>query len=236
MLDGVVVGRWKISCNYYIERLPNVDLEFVNYYRNGDYKMINLSAKIFAGIIIGISVSGVAFAGPFGLEKGLSLQSIGGNPQQVAPGKYKVITVPKPHSAFDYYILQIGPKSGLCWIKAIGKDSRTSVYGIELKGSFNDMRAKLQEIYGPSQTTDALLPGSIWNEPKDWMMALVKKERVLLSMWDAKSNASLPSDILSVGLVAKPQGTEKGYLTLEYSFTNEKECDREIAKKEDSAL
>ena len=67
-----------------------------------------------------------AMAGPFGLNMGMSLKEIGGKPKKIANGKYEIVDIPKPHSAFESYIVQVSPKSGLCWIKAISKDIATS--------------------------------------------------------------------------------------------------------------
>jgi len=177
-----------------------------------------------------------AVAGPFGLEKGMSLNAIGGKPEQIALGKYKLTDVPTPHSAFEAYIVQIAPKSGLCWVKAIGKDVATSSYGSELKSEFRKMEEKLGSSYGQHKTLDTLLPGSIWNEPNDWMMGLIKKERILAAVWEAKDGSSLPPDLQSIALYASPYAQDKGYISIEYTFINEDACESELAAKEDGAL
>ena len=132
--------------------------------------------------LISILVVTEAMAGPFGLEKGMSLKDIGGKPEKVGHGIYKLSSVPKPHSAFEAYVVRISPKGGLYWIKAIGKDIATSTYGVELKSAFNEMEEKLGATYGKHKTMDFLMPGSIWNEPNDWMMGLIKKERILAAI------------------------------------------------------
>ena len=174
--------------------------------------------------------------GPFGLAQGMTLAQIGGKPEKIAPGKWRLASVPKPHSAFDEYIVQIGPTSGLCWIKGIGKTIKTSAYGSEVRGHFTDLKERLSTNYGKSKDIDRLLSGSIWNDPRDWMMALLKKERLLLSVWDHESGATLNSDLKSVGLVASALGTEEAFISVEYSFSNEDKCEAEIKKEEDGAL
>ena len=193
------------------------------------------NSTLLCTVVLAIGLSGQAMAGPFGLEKGMTLKQID-NAQQVAPGKYKVTSVPKPHSAFDTYAVQIGPQSGLCWIKGVGKELRTSVYGLELRSAFNEMKEKLEQAYGKPEVIDRLLPGSIWDEPKDWMMALIKKERLLAAAWSEKSKATLPIDLQWVGLGARAISTNSGYIAVEYSFINKSDCDAEIAKQEDGAL
>ncbi|BAI80354.1 conserved hypothetical protein [Deferribacter desulfuricans SSM1] len=177
-----------------------------------------------------------AMAGPFGLRKGMSLKEIGGKPERIGNGIYKLIKVPKPHSAFEAYIVKVAPKGGLCWIKAIGKDIATSSYGIELKSAFQEMEKKLTAIYGEHETIDDLLPNSIWNEPSDWMMGLIKKERILIAIWDSEKGSHLPSDLKQVGLIAGATSGNTGYIAVEYSFTNKDSCDAELAKQEDDAL
>lgn len=175
-------------------------------------------------------------AGPFGLGMGMSLKDIGGSPRKIAPGKYELTDVPNPHSAFKKYIVQVAPKNGLCWIKAIGKDISTSAYGIELKSAFNDMKGKLEKSYGEHATTDLLMPGSIWKEPNEFMMGMIKKERFLMAIWNSTKSSRLTNNIKQIGLDAKPNGRDNGYITVEYSFTNEESCEAELSAKEDSTL
>jgi len=177
-----------------------------------------------------------AMAGPFGLEKGMSLKDICGKPEKVGHGIYKLSSVPKPHSAFEAYIVKVAPKGGLCWIQAIGKDIATSSYGIDLKSAFSEMEEKLGATYGKHETMDFLMPGSIWNEPNDWMMGLIKRERFLAAIWKKSEGSSLPSDIEQIGLIASSISCDKGYIAIEYSFTNKEACEAEMAAQEDDAL
>ena len=98
------------------------------------------------------------------------------------------------------------------------------------------MSDKLEKVYGNATTTDVLLPGSIWDEPDDFMIGLIKKERYLFSIWNAESRARLDSTISMIGLGVNPLGTDKGYITLEYYFSTSDACDKEIAALEDDAL
>lgn len=187
-------------------------------------------------LIVLIVPSPATMAGPFGLDKGMTLAQIGGAPEKVAPGKWKVTTVPKPHSAFESYIVQVGPSAGLCWIKAIGTNIRTSAYGGEVRSQFSSLKDRLTATYGTSKDHDFLSPGSMWNEPRYWMMALLKKERYLVSLWDRENGATISDDLGSVGLIATAISTDRAFLAVEYSFSNESECDAEIARTEDDAL
>jgi len=187
-------------------------------------------------VIVELFLSSSAIAGPFGLEMGMSLKEIGGTPENIAYGKYKLTSVPKPHSAFEFYVIQVAPNSGLCWIKAIGKDIATSSYGLELKSEFSEMEKKLEGTYGKHKIMDFLMPGSIWNEPNEWMMGLIKKERVLMALWDKKEGSALPANLETVALIASPSSRDKGYISIEYLFANEESCNAELAAQEDDAL
>jgi hypothetical protein len=174
--------------------------------------------------------------GPFGLWMGMRLDELNSPYTEVVRGKYKPESVPIPHSAFESYVLQVTPKSGLSWAKAIGKTIQTSVFGVELKSSFDTMEGKLVATYGKGHRTDLLMNGSIWNEPKEWMMSMVKKERFLMTEWSAKYGSSLVDSLISVFLVASALNTSSGYIAIEYSFENKPMGDTELSALEDQAL
>lgn len=174
--------------------------------------------------------------GPFGLSAGQPLSSIAGNSKEVAPCKYLVSEVPKPHSAFENYILQISPKAGLSWIKALGPALTTSSYGHELQAAFESMLKKLEATYGKPSKYDFLMQDSIWNEPRDWLQALLIKERVLGAEWKATGSQHLKGGIVGVYLFANAIDTSSGSISIEYSFWNSDEGEKEIAALEDDAL
>ena len=174
--------------------------------------------------------------GPFGLWKGMSLDDFGTELVEIAPYKYRTDTPPKAHSAFDFYVVQISPTSGLAWIKAIGKNISTNGFGTEVLTAFNSMESKLSATYGRTKKTDMLLQGSIWNEPREWMQALQKRERLLFSNWEFKTGAKLGDGISSVFLGATAVDTETGYISIEYSFDNFAQSESEIGAAEDDAL
>lgn len=187
-------------------------------------------------VIAGVLTSGIAFAGPFGLRMGMSINDIDAKARSAAPGIYSTTQVPKPHSAFENYGVKVAPKSGLCWVKAVGKDISTSAYGMELKAAFKEMETKLAKVYGKPEVIDFLMPESIWDSPNDFMMSLIKKERHLLAVWEEGKGAKLSENLVQVGLMANASGGNKGYLSIEYSFSNKDACDKEIASQEDDAL
>ena len=167
-----------------------------------------------------------ADAGPFGLSMGAKKSTFTGL-ENLEKDLYKIKNAPKPHSHFQYYVLKIGDKSGLCAIRAIGKTIDTNRYGTKLKSEFEEMKELLTKKYKKGKTYDFLRSGSIWNEPEDFMTGLTKKERYLAAIWDAKEESKLPSNLKNVSLNAAGLNTEKGVIILEYNFSNIDQCKKE---------
>lgn len=155
---------------------------------------------------------------------------------EIAPYKYRIDAPPKPHPAFDFYILQITPKNGLSWIKAIGKDIQTNGFGSSVEMAFTEMNEKLKKAYGKADTTDLLLHDSIWSEPRDWMTALTKRERLLFSTWSKETGANLTEAIESIYLGANGNNDDTGYIALEYTLNNNTAAEQEISAAHDDAL
>ena len=174
--------------------------------------------------------------GPFGLWKGMGLSDFAGELHEIAPFKYGTSSLPKAHSAFDQYILQISPKTGLAWIKALGKTISTNRFGTGILTAFDSMEAKLSGSYGGKSRMDFLMTGSIWNEPQDWMQALQNRERLLHVTWDNSTGAQLTDSLSLIFLGASATDTESGFIFIEYSFDNILESEAEVAAAEDDAL
>lgn len=177
------------------------------------------------------------FAGPFGFDYGMSKQQIIRLVGRDAVAKetedtLELKTAPKPHSAFELYICVISPQKGLLKVGAIGVDVETSSSGFELRHSFDALEQALTDNYGtPEKTFDFLQAGSIWNEPQDWMMGLLKHDRVLAYYWSPKPGAI--HHIESIGLEAKALSSEKGYIVLSYEFEGfEQYADQKKAQKD----
>ena len=174
--------------------------------------------------------------GPFGLWMGMRSSDFEQPLNEIAPCKFQAPVVPKPHSAFERYIVQVSPHAGLSWIKAIGKTIETSGYGIELKLAFDSMEQKLAATYGRQEKHDFLMHESIWSEPREWMQSVLSKERILMSQWSKETGASLVDSLSSVALVMGVYDTSTGYIAIEYSFENSAKAEAEIAALEDDAL
>lgn len=180
--------------------------------------------------------------GPLGLAAGLSKdlieQMTGERLVLTDDGQnlYQMNHAPKSNQAFEAYALVISPTVGLCQIRAIGKTIDTNGFGHQLKSGFDELSGSLTSIYGPPQTLDMLMPGSIWKDPDDWMMGLYKKDRSLMADWTGSSSVPLKSSLKSVILQARALGSDKGYVLLQYSFTNDAQCQAEAKTKASGSL
>lgn len=88
-----------------------------------------------------------SFAGPFGLEMGMSLaqvkESCGGrDPVPVADDRYQIVPQ-KVYPSFIMYIAWINETEGLYYLKALSPAVSTSSYGIELKNEFTRIKILL---------------------------------------------------------------------------------------------
>lgn len=173
----------------------------------------------YLGIAISIAiVTAEAFAGPFGIDMGMTLDEItklSTTAPVLSEGVY-IITPPKPHPMFETYVVRISKTYGVYFIKAVGKTIETSIYGDTLKGEFQTLKDGLVKTYGSCNIMDFLRSGSIWDEPDDWMMGLRKGERFLMATWGSEYGSTLPEDIASIIIAAQAISSQAGYLGVEY--------------------
>jgi hypothetical protein len=199
--------------------------------------MVNGNMKTVLLMVAFSVLATVAFAqqsnGPFGLHRGMTqqevIQIIGKDAIKETKGDIvRLIRVPKPHSAFESYDLIFSPKDGLLKIIALGIDIRTNGFGEAVHQAFKEIRDAVSQSYGkPDIDLDYLKDGSIWKEPEDWTMGLLKDERTLACAW----KMALPNRNYGVVLEAKALSNAKGYLTLMYEFDGWNEYVDSLKKK-----
>ena len=192
--------------------------------------------KIFCGfcyLTCVILLSSCAAEGPFGLAKGMTLEQIDRNAQQIDHGIYTTLKVPDNHSSFKRYALVIGPKAGLCKIKAVSYSISTNSSGDQLRKQYERMKGRLETIYGRGETMDFVEPESMWQAPEHFMMGLVEKDRILTTIWEGEGGSTFTDDIDVVFLRALPTRSDMGFLMLEYEFAGFSDCVDEIYKAEE---
>jgi hypothetical protein len=184
---------------------------------------------------------------PFGFRPGSSKSEVvsllgASNVEVRADGWCLTKKAPKPHPLFEDwreglpidssagYRLLFSPKKGLIKMFGMSRFISTSPYGEVLKEQFTKIRDQLKPAYGKYQEFNFLQTGSIWNEPRDWMMGLLKKERMLVCFWRKETEADLDASIIEVRLETLALTTDAGVLTLQYEFTGFKEFEAEQGK------
>ncbi len=174
--------------------------------------------KVLAALML-CATGSLGFAGPFGLEMGTSLADLerlcGAPPREIAPGFYSV-KPPSPHPDFDSYVVQVSPRYGTHFIKAIGRRVETPGDGSALREAFSDVVTGLEKTYGKGEALDYLQKGSAWPGADNWMISLLKKERVLLAFWKERKNAAYPGNVASIGAMAVADSTGSGFVMVEY--------------------
>jgi hypothetical protein len=177
--------------------------------------------------------------GPFGFTQGMSLaqlKKLGPVEPGPKPVFFRMHTAPKNHSGFYEYYLFVSPSLGLCKVVASGKVIATDGYGQDVRKAFENLEVTLTERYGSSSKLDELRTGSLWKNPNEWMMALLKKERTLAVVWDAESGARLPKDVQTIALQADAITTESGNVKLSVEYNNLDACQKQFRDKENDAL
>ena len=160
------------------------------------------------------------FAGPFGIEMGWSYDEAIANGviiiNNLGDGLY-LIEPPSKHSSFQSYSIWIDPVYGIYNIMAISDSIESSSNGYQLKSEYNKVKNQLILSYGkPTNDVDRLNPGSIWDEPQDFMMALKLQERILICSWDRSDK----TNNIEIGLMATADSSRSGAIVLLYLSEN----------------
>lgn len=181
-------------------------------------------------------------SGPLGLQIGLTkknIEDMTGVELKMVPDSFNLYatdSVPKKNADFEHYGLVISPEVGLCQIRAISRDINTDSHGLTLKARVEGISESLTSVYGNGKATDVLLPGSIWKDPQDWMMGLLKEERYFGSEWKGSKDQPLKSDLLSVVIQARAASSDAGRVYLQYNFKNIDACLKEEDNQKSSSL
>ena len=186
-----------------------------------------------AAVVTG-QTANATVASPFGLRMGLTRDMVGIIDEEVAPYKFLLNSVPKPDPDLAIYTVTVTPKAGLCTVRSMSPNVQTTAFGTELKSRFDRMVSQLAEVHGRPSVLNTLVRGSVLNEPKDWMASLLKKDRALFAMWSSE-NFLQTSALARVTVSANALSETRGYLAVQYYFSNYDQCQAEIAGSERSA-
>lgn len=131
-----------------------------------------------------LPIPSLSFAGPFGLN--FKSQTPPSSCAQVQ-GQMYMCSPPTPHPDLDKYIMSFVKDVGICFVFG-SKDVQVNSFGSQAKTLYADLIEQLTQKYGEGEDLGKLLPGSIWNEPGDFLMSLVKGERSVMYVINLKDN------------------------------------------------
>jgi len=174
--------------------------------------------------------------GPFGVTMGTPTDSYKSCQPAENPGFYRCSTLPRTHPDMQAYAIEGWPETGACFVKGISSPISADVYGTTLRGKADEIAAQIRETYGNAEKTDFLMTGSIWKDPRDWSMALLKKERFYFYKWDGGTGANLRDGIKSIVVAAAPISSDKGYISVEFTFQNYTGCENAERKAKANAF
>ena len=175
------------------------------------------------------------FAGPFGLEMGWTRQDLTENNVKILvdEGNSLMVEPPSPHSSFDAYLLSIDSEFGLYSIYAFSDSISTSENGQQFLSKYNHIKEQLISSYGePTKDINYLSYGSIWDEPQDFMMSLIKQDRLLGCIWELDEN----NGNMTVSLIPRAESLSSGFLAIMYHSSNYDEIQAREEAKEASVL
>ncbi|MCR5217546.1 hypothetical protein [Treponema sp.] len=178
-------------------------------------------------IFLFLILSTAAFAGPFGLNMGMTLEEVTAackeEPEYIADDRYYIQPL-KSHPLFDGYVVWVNETQGLYYIKGVSKEINTNDYGTEIKLEFSKILSPLERKYGKFKMINKLSNDTIWKDDKYWMNALADGARTYRADWEATEDTMNNFDgliAISLGINTKASYiTNKAYIWIEYGFIN----------------
>ena len=127
--------------------------------------------------------------------------------------------IAKDHNFFYKVVAYWTPATGVCNVKGIYVVPSPDDYGEAHRSAFNHISDLVGRKYGePSDAFDFLDAGSLWDEPRYWLMGLKSGERLLQRFW-AKKPSILPSGLGSISVKASEL-----LIVVDYEFVNFPDC------------
>lgn len=156
------------------------------------------------------------FAGPFGIEMGWTKDEMVDSGVRIidsldtASGVFCLVEPTSKHSSFEKYYVWIDDVYGIYGISAESDSIRTSSRGTELRSAFFKVNDQVSTAYGEPLLIDNLAEDSIWDQPGDYMYALVDGDRSLMALWGESD------DIAMIVLSAEAESLASGSISLLY--------------------
>lgn len=161
--------------------------------------------------------------GPFGIDIGQSVESLGTTNSLGQPGLYLVENPPKPHASFAQVAVLAYPSTGVCVIRAVGDTFENDASGYRVRGEIDSLKDAVSAKYGTSEKSDFCSAGDIKCSDEFWMMTLRDSERVYSYSWNG--GGVRKAGLSSITLAAQASGYSGSYAIIEYEGLNTKACE-----------
>ncbi len=178
-----------------------------------------------------------AFAGePFGFDVGKHPKTYGFC-KKMKKNSYwwNCASAPRPHSAFETYLLQYVEGVGICIIKGIGATIQNDSYGTSLRSKIDELHGQLAKKYGTGEKNDFLKTGSIWDKANEWTIAIEKNERLYAYVWRTKDGFRPVENVIRL-VVAAQAVSRSGYAAVEFHLASNTACEKKISEEEAKAF
>jgi hypothetical protein len=139
-----------------------------------------------------------------------------------------IIEPPTPHPMFAVYAARATPALGVVWVKGITTEIENDAFGVSTRAIVDRILGQLAPKYGVADKLDELMPGSIWDEPRDWLSGLNNNERLYHYTWEKSISTRLPEELESIFLAATGGGGNSALVVLEYASSRLLLADAEI--------
>lgn len=149
---------------------------------------------------------------------------------------FSVKDPPKLHPDFEEIILVAYPDTGICTIRAIGRNLGNDGSGTLIRSKVDALVAALETKYGKGKKADLCLGGDIACTSDFWMMTLTSNERAYATSWETQNDEMKRLGIGSLVVAARALNIQTSYPILEFNSANEGQCETAANKSTASAL
>jgi len=126
---------------------------------------------------------------------------------------------------------------GICYVNAIGKTIENDSFGFTTKQRVDAIAKQLRQKYGvETDKGDFLFPGSIWDDPDDWMMGIRRKERIYAYLWSSKDGFKPVGEVAELAVAAQAVSGYAGLVQVGFTFKSEPQCKAIIEKSGQDAF
>lgn len=171
------------------------------------------------------------FAGPFGLDMGMTLEEVaeacgGIEPEYISDDRYYIQPV-KSHPLFEGYVVWISEAEGLYYIKGISREIQANDYGTEVKQEFAKLLSPLERKYGTFEIIDEIVSDDVLPyklKQDSWMLTIAEGSRICEVHWSvSEDDFEKFGGLTTISLGVRTQATyitDKAYIWIEYGFVN----------------